>query len=105
MEFDHVFTLYLGSGHFPDRRGDPEEERRLLYVAVTRARLRAYICGEPGASPDLFDETNVAAALPTLSEVEHLADVIASGYDPWQDYSDNDGDLDWDEATEEETDA
>jgi DNA helicase-2/ATP-dependent DNA helicase PcrA len=43
LEFDVVFVIMLGQGMFPSRRSlknheDSEEERRLLYVGVTRAR-------------------------------------------------------------------
>lgn len=37
-EWDHVFIVGLEDGLWPTRNGDLEEERRLLYVAVTRAR-------------------------------------------------------------------
>jgi superfamily I DNA/RNA helicase len=46
LEFDHVFVTGLEEGTFPSMRvaDDPEgleEERRLMYVALTRARCRA----------------------------------------------------------------
>lgn len=48
LEFDVVFVIGLGEGMFPLRRavesGDVEEERRLFYVAVTRAREELYLC-------------------------------------------------------------
>ncbi|TVR49437.1 MAG: ATP-dependent helicase [Puniceicoccaceae bacterium] len=47
LEFDIVFVIGLADGLFPLRRaledGDPEEERRLFYVAVTRARDELYL--------------------------------------------------------------
>jgi DNA helicase II / ATP-dependent DNA helicase PcrA len=48
LEFDHVFVLGLEEGIFPHGRTqlDPaelEEERRLMYVAITRARKRLYL--------------------------------------------------------------
>ena len=43
-----VFLIGLADGAFPLRRaieaGDIEEERRLFYVAVTRARDELYLC-------------------------------------------------------------
>ena len=48
LEFDIVFVVWLADGQFPGRRsieaGDVEEERRLFYVAVTRARNELYLC-------------------------------------------------------------
>jgi len=48
LEFDVVFLIGLADGSFPLRRaiesGDVEEERRLFYVAVTRARDELYLC-------------------------------------------------------------
>jgi DNA helicase II / ATP-dependent DNA helicase PcrA len=40
LEFPHVFLLAAEEGILPSARGDEAEERRLLYVAVTRARNR-----------------------------------------------------------------
>lgn len=45
LEWDTVFVMHLAQGSFPSRRsmledGGLEEERRLFYVAVTRARHR-----------------------------------------------------------------
>ena len=40
LEFDHVFLVGLNEGQFPlYRTEDMEEEKRLFYVALTRARL------------------------------------------------------------------
>ena len=48
LEFDVVFVIMLGDGLFPSARslkndGDEEEERRLFYVAITRARNELYL--------------------------------------------------------------
>lgn len=47
LEYDVVFLIGAADGHFPGRRsiesGDVEEERRLFYVAVTRAKNELYI--------------------------------------------------------------
>jgi DNA helicase II / ATP-dependent DNA helicase PcrA len=48
LEFDHVFLVGLEENLFPamqsmDSRESLEEERRLFYVAVTRARLQLYL--------------------------------------------------------------
>ncbi|MGD1029660.1 MAG: ATP-dependent helicase [Opitutaceae bacterium] len=48
LEFSAVFLIGLADGLMPLRRsvesGDIEEERRLFYVAVTRARDELYLC-------------------------------------------------------------
>jgi DNA helicase-2/ATP-dependent DNA helicase PcrA len=48
LEYSAVFLIGLSEGLFPLRRaiesGDIEEERRLFYVAVTRARDELYLC-------------------------------------------------------------
>lgn len=38
LEWEHVIVPGCNQNIFPSRRGDPEEERRLFYVAVTRAK-------------------------------------------------------------------
>lgn len=48
LEFDGVFVTGLEQGLFPSMREsdasrDPEEERRLFYVALTRARKRVFL--------------------------------------------------------------
>ena len=47
LEFDAVFITGLEQGLFPsahvDESRDPEEERRLFYVALTRARKRLFL--------------------------------------------------------------
>jgi len=48
LEFDIVFVIMLCDGMFPSNRSlesaaGEEEERRLLYVAITRARNELYL--------------------------------------------------------------
>lgn len=48
LEFDYVFITGLEQGLFPhdrpnEKREDNEEERRLFYVALTRARKKVYL--------------------------------------------------------------
>ncbi|QDD68095.1 ATP-dependent helicase [Caminibacter pacificus] len=38
LEFDHLFVIGMEEGFFPLNDADIEEERRLAYVAITRAR-------------------------------------------------------------------
>lgn len=43
LEFPVVFLVGMNQGVFPNRKSDIEEERRLAYVAITRAKDRLYI--------------------------------------------------------------
>lgn len=43
LEFPVVFVIGMNQDTFPNRRSDIEEERRLCYVAVTRAKEKLYI--------------------------------------------------------------
>lgn len=48
-EFRVVFLMYLADRDFPHGAApDVDEERRLLYVGITRARERLYLVGKPG---------------------------------------------------------
>lgn len=54
-EYRVVFLLYLGDRSFPHgSRPDIDEERRLLYVGITRAQERLYILGKPGIHHEDF---------------------------------------------------
>ncbi|MDR3629896.1 MAG: ATP-dependent helicase [Desulfocapsaceae bacterium] len=48
LEWEAVFVIGLAEGRFPhpsaEQGGQWEEERRLLYVAATRAKKRLYLC-------------------------------------------------------------
>ncbi|HET7677678.1 MAG TPA: ATP-dependent helicase [Candidatus Limnocylindrales bacterium] len=65
LEFDHVACVGLDEGRFPSARslaeaGDParvlEEERRLAYVAWTRARRSLALVYDPGAPSPFMQE-------------------------------------------------
>ncbi|QAT40864.1 UvrD-helicase domain-containing protein [Clostridium sp. JN-9] len=43
LEFKTVFVAGMNKDVFPSKRGDLEEERRLFYVAITRAKDRLYL--------------------------------------------------------------
>lgn len=52
-EFRVVFLMYLGDRSFPhSSKPNLDEERRLLYVGITRAQERLYIVGRPGIQFD-----------------------------------------------------
>jgi DNA helicase-2/ATP-dependent DNA helicase PcrA len=99
LEFDVVFVTGMEEGTFPHQRsidddGAMEEERRLCYVAVTRARKRLHLCrarwrrlsGQTfGGIPSRF-----LRDLPT-DGIEHFVtpqrsyeDVNTEGAGPWQ---------------------
>jgi len=75
LEYSAVFLIGLADGLFPLRRtiesGDIEEERRLFYVAVTRARDELYLCypkvNTKGGPAMLLSPSRFLAELP-----EHL---------------------------------
>jgi DNA helicase-2/ATP-dependent DNA helicase PcrA len=92
LEWDAVFVIHMAQGHFPNRRavegeGGVEEERRLFYVAATRAR-RDLVLSHPmtvgqdafsfGArsefleelDPRLYDETAIEEDYDDLPTVE-----------------------------------
>ncbi|AKN32415.1 hypothetical protein Ccar_16735 [Clostridium carboxidivorans P7] len=43
LEFNTVFVPGMNQNIFPSKRGDLEEERRLFYVAITRAKERLFV--------------------------------------------------------------
>ena len=72
LEFDHVFLVGFEDGLFPGMRsiGDPqemEEERRLCYVAITRARKTLDITH--ARQRMLYGRTNAALASRFLGEI------------------------------------
>ena len=44
LEFPIVFVIGLVEGITPTKRGDIEEERRIVFVAISRAMKTLYIC-------------------------------------------------------------
>ena len=75
LEFDAVFLPRLLDGELPFRSGrakaDPEEERRLLYVGITRARRYLFLtwpaAGRAQPSPFL-DEMELAPSVPSRAK-------------------------------------
>lgn len=101
LEFDHVFLPAWDDGVFPTPYGDPAEERRLAYVALTRARERLAIShvefrhGYARPSPFLDDipaqhrhrgwlrtpgreETRKVVAAKTRASLQALDEMLAS---------------------------
>jgi superfamily I DNA/RNA helicase len=83
LEFPVVFLTGMEDGVFPHTRslGDPdelEEERRLCYVGITRARERLYLCH--AWSRMLFGATDYYPPSRFLSEIpEELTHVLGGG--------------------------
>ncbi len=75
LEFDTVFVAGLEDKIFPvsramDNPGDLEEERRLLYVAITRARRRLYLTR--AQTRFLYGVRAIALPSPFLKEVDGI---------------------------------
>ena len=60
LEFDAVFLPRLEEGELPNRRADVDEERRLLYVGVTRARRHLLLTWQ-GKPSRFLTECNLVA--------------------------------------------
>jgi DNA helicase-2/ATP-dependent DNA helicase PcrA len=83
LEFPTVFIVGLEDGVFPHLRslGEPdelEEERRLCYVGITRARERLYLSN--AWSRSLFGSTQYNPPSRFLKEIpEHLMRIVEGG--------------------------
>lgn len=74
LEWNTVFVLWLAEGLFPSGRslkeeGGEEEERRLFYVAVTRARDELFLCvptvrRSPDGGVDFLGPSHFIAEIP-----------------------------------------
>jgi DNA helicase-2/ATP-dependent DNA helicase PcrA len=65
LEWEAVLLPHVEEGELPIRRGQVEEERRLLYVGLTRARRHLLVTWE-GRPSRFLDELGVRAAGPPL---------------------------------------
>lgn len=78
LEFRVVFVTFLAEREFPSgSHSDIEEERRLLYVAVTRAQERLYLVGCRSTSPggDFFTDVDGSHATTVDLEAIPVRDV------------------------------
>jgi DNA helicase II / ATP-dependent DNA helicase PcrA len=54
LEFDRVWIVGLQAGSFPSEKSSLEEERRLMFVAMTRAREALFISATKDKKPSMF---------------------------------------------------
>jgi DNA helicase-2/ATP-dependent DNA helicase PcrA len=84
LEWHTVFVIQLNAGQFPSHNSmaDPasyEEERRLLYVAVTRAKQNLYLM-KPDQTWQRSYSYEVGETSPLLEEVPNLAKLVEEQY-------------------------
>ncbi len=72
LEWEAVFLPRVEEGELPVRRGDVEEERRLFYVGLTRAKRHLLVTWE-GKPSRFLDELGVRAAAPARPKRERPA--------------------------------
>ena len=85
LEFSNVYLVGMEEGIFPGMRaigepGEMEEERRLCYVAITRAKRQLYLlCAQQRM---LFGRTTANRASRFIDEIpeEHIDKYIPKGY-------------------------
>jgi DNA helicase-2/ATP-dependent DNA helicase PcrA len=89
LEFDAVFLPRLVDGELPFRSGrakaDPQEERRLLYVGITRARRYLFLtwAAEGRSRPSPFlDEMGLSRSKTPKTRAPRGAPVTAAGGGP-----------------------
>lgn len=54
LEYDYVWIVGLNAGSFPSDKSSLEEERRLMFVAMTRAREALFLSGSNEKKPSMF---------------------------------------------------
>jgi DNA helicase-2/ATP-dependent DNA helicase PcrA len=69
LEWEAVFLPHIEEGELPIRRGDVDEERRLFYVGLTRAKRHLLLTWE-GRPSRFLDELGVRAAAPPAPKRE-----------------------------------
>lgn len=85
LEFDHVFVLGMEEGIFPYERPnsedgtDMEEERRLAYVALTRARRQLFLLRTANRSLFGFSRSNPPSRFLRDLPREDLAVMVTEG--------------------------
>lgn len=88
LEFPSVFIVGLEEGIFPSMqsnysKSDTEEERRLAYVAITRAKKRLYLTN--AKTRMLFGSTSHNRSSRFIREIpEHLIEVVSPAFKAFQ---------------------
>ena len=86
LEWDTVFVINLAEGRFPSSQAvlpaQREEERRLLYVAATRARKQLYLV-YPHEVMSYDSSTSAGGPSPFIQELPHGL-TEAPAVSPWQ---------------------
>lgn len=88
LEFDYVFIVGLEEKMFPISRDDTdslEEERRLMYVAITRAKKKLYITNSK--SRFLYGKRDMTVTSRFLREVNLVKDKVFDYTSPYGAYS------------------
>ena len=84
LEWDVVFVLAVNPGDFPSfmslRSGNFEEEQRVFYVAITRARKQLYLCRQMGGSRNFVYGNKMAI---NGSEYDLIDMIPPSLYEHW----------------------
>lgn len=98
LEFDHVFVVSMIDGVFPSRRTEDEfgndgleEERRLAYVAFTRAKKRLYVTTNSSYSFVLQEQSMISRFIKEAElnvtnkdyyQPQHISQYSTYGYYP-----------------------
>ena len=77
LEFPIVFLYQVETERMPHPRGEPEEERRLVFVGVTRAQRRLYLCASPAAPSVFLYEMGFADEIDAAQEQARHARIAA----------------------------
>jgi DNA helicase-2/ATP-dependent DNA helicase PcrA len=72
LEWEAVLLPHVEEGELPIRRGDVEEERRLFYVGLTRAKRHLLVTWE-GRASRFLEELGARAAAPPLPKRQRPA--------------------------------
>ena len=72
LEFKVVFVTHLRKYSFPRWKGDVEEERRVFYVALTRAMDVLYVIGSPTERSEFIEEIEHLLVLDESTEMNTL---------------------------------